>query len=231
MELQNPTRRAFLTGLGAAAAAPAFLGAANATPLEQPGLPAPLAPNGDVKFHFYRFNAAMKEAHPDFRPAADLPAFHRDKFIIMNFIDGTEAHRDRSIVQMRLLRTMANRIPQVIGPKEVLLADIVVRDEDGTPLYVADYEVLYAENRIGLEFSNEERRILPYGVAYSSSLRTPELGVQKLVDFSVSALHPSDAQARENIKYIGAVLSREARGINPDQLARVNPTTPEQNFN
>lgn len=230
MGLQNPTRRNFLTGLGAAAAAPAFLGAANATPLEEIGMPDPIAPNGGILFHHYRFNQQMKEAYPEFRPAADLPAFQRDKFIIMNFIDGTEPFRDRSILQMRVLRDLAQRLAPVIGPKEFLVAEITVRDETGTPIYLADYEALYAENRIGRKFSNEERRIVPYGVAYSSSLRNPELGVQKLLDFSVSALHPSEAQMRENVHYIAVALSQKAIEINPDRLARAEPVAPDQNL-
>lgn len=229
MELKKPTRRKILDGLGATVSVSAFSDVSNANPLTELGMPAPIPPKGDVRFHFYRFNEEMKRAHPDFHPSADLSAFQRGKFIIMNFIDGTEPHRHRSIVQMRFLRTAANRITPIISPKEVLLADIVVRDEDGMPVYVSDYEVLYAENRIGREFRNEERRILPYGIAYSSSLRFPELGIQKLVDFSVSALHPPDAQARKNLIYIGAILTKKARNVNPDRIDPSNIDVPNKN--
>lgn len=199
------TRRHSLMLLGASAAsslASPSLGQQEIPEIdyEYLGMFPPQEPNADRPYFYYRFDSDTKASHPSFRPAVDIPVFQRDKFILINFID--PLNRERSGRQMQLLDASARHYRPIIEPKEYLVADVVVRTEDGQPIYIEDYELLYKDNDIGVNGSNEDRRILPFGVAFSSPLRTPDLGVQRLLDFSVSRVNPTEEQMHVNIKEI-----------------------------
>jgi len=219
------SRRQVLGGLAGLAAAPTFGTAASANSVDEIdydylGMFPPQSPAADMPYFYYRFDASTLESHPEFRPTLTLPFFFRDKFTLLNFVD--PAHRERSIQQMRLMDYLAKELTPVIGPKQFLVADIFVRDNDGEALYVTDYELLYRDNQLGRDRTFEEDRIVPYGVAYSASLRNPDAGVQRLMDFSVSRHNPSDAQNEVNVQSIIRNLGGYAASINPDRLASLD---------
>lgn len=163
------------------------------------GLPTPQAPTADRPYHYVRFDQSVKGEYEG--TPLMMNSARPDLLVVLNFIDEQNEYSQR---QTELLEGALTYLAPRSTAKELMLVDIVVRDEQGNKPYGNEYTNVYEANSLGPDGAPIAEYTLPYGV-----VRGEELVAGKgntLYDFSIYANAINERDLLENSRTIAVVL-------------------------
>lgn len=141
--------------------------------------------------------------------------------VVFNYQDLSPQGRRYSAMQDEVLERSLLDVQRLAGDKEIVLVNVVVKDEAGRNVYGADYiSTFETYNRLGSNNSRREDLILPYGATFGHPLR--EGGSRMLYDFSLINGVRTNADLNENAEAIHLILANIGNMYKRQQTASLD---------
>lgn len=172
-------------------------------------------------YSYVRFDGETAEEFPDATPLMAMIE-NPDKMIVINFID--ERSRFSAMQSQVLAQTMTALAPRSEA-KELMLMDVVVRDQTGEDFYWPFYASYYDENNLGPNGARREDAILPYGVVWGDPLRDGS-DDYTLFDFALMNGVQNDADLNANAEGIAQSMYNFILNYNQKKLAALDNSRP-----
>lgn len=198
------------------AAADTIPAAATAVNYQEWDLPTPQAPTADRPYYYVKFDQATRDEYIGGPP--EMSAASGDRLVVINFID--EQNGDYSTRQTELLENALSYLAPKSEAKELMLVDVIVRDQAGNMPYGTTYRAYYEENTLGPDGVAKGEFTLPYGVVYGEELVAGNGNT--LYDFSLYNGAQTERDVQENSRTIAVVLQGVVTAYNQKKVASLD---------
>ena len=186
-------------------------------------LPTPQTPTADRPYHYVRFDQSIKGEYSG--TPLMMNSARPDLLVVLNFIDEQNDYSER---QTELLEGALTYLAPRSEAKELMLVDIVVRDEQGNRPYGNEYTNVYEANSLGPDGASLPESTLPYGVIRGEELVAGQGNT--LYDFSIYANARNERDLLENSRSIAASLQGFVTAYNQKKVASLDSAGPATLF-